>query len=86
MACCPYRVQCLVNGSADLIRWGRHSVWERVLNLVQEKDVRLGMAPGRQQHSRPPEGAGEAKEDLDPDAMCVRLLADHVAAVAPRPA
>ena len=26
------------------IRWRRHGVWERLLNLVQEKGLRLGMA------------------------------------------
>jgi hypothetical protein len=39
----------------------------------------------RQQHPSTSEAAGAAKKgDLEPDAMRVRLLADHVAAMAPR--
>jgi transposase len=70
------------------IRWGRHGVWERLLSLVQEKGMRLGMVfldgSNIRAHQK---AAGAAKKgDLEPGAMRVRLLADHVAAMAPRPA
>jgi transposase len=70
------------------IRWGRHGVWERLLNLAQEKAVRLGMVfldgSNIRAHQK---AAGAAKKgDLELDAIRVRRLADHVAAMAPRPA
>jgi hypothetical protein len=67
-------------------RWGRHGVWERLLSLVQEKGLRLGMAFLDSSNIRTHQkGAGAAKKgDLEPDAMRVRLLADHVAAMALR--
>jgi hypothetical protein len=70
------------------IRRVRHGVWERLLSLVQEKGVRLGMVfldgSNIRAHQK---AAGAAKKgDLEPDAIRVRLLADHVAAMEPRPA
>ena len=70
------------------IRWGKHGVWERLLSLVQEKGVRLGMVfldgSNIRAHQK---AAGAAKKGgLEPDAIRVRLLADHVVAMAPRPA
>lgn len=70
------------------IRWGRHGVWERLLRLVQEQGVRLGMVfldgSNIRAHQK---AAGAAKKgDLEPDAIRVRLLADRVAAMVPRPA
>ena len=55
---------------------------------MQEKGVRLGMVfldgSNIRAHQK---AAGAAKKgDLEPDAIRVRLLADHVAAMAPRPA
>jgi transposase len=68
------------------IRWGTHGVWERLLDMVQEKGLRLGMAfldgSNIRAHQK---AAGAAKKgDLEPNAMRVRLLVDHVAAMAPR--
>jgi transposase len=68
------------------IRWGRHGVWERLLNLVQEKGLRLGMAfldgTNIRAHQK---AAGAAKKgDPEPDVMRVRLLAALVVAMAPR--
>ena len=69
------------------IRWGKHGVWERLLSLVQEQGVRLGMVfldgSNIRAHQK---AAGAAKKgDLEPDAIRVRLLAGHVVAMAPRP-
>jgi transposase len=65
------------------IRWNRHGVWERLLRLAQEKGVRLGMVfldgSNIRAHQKPD---GTAKKgDLEPDAIGVRLLADHVVAM-----
>ena len=70
------------------IRWGKHGVWERLLSLVQEKGMRLGMALLDGSNIRAHQKvAGAAKMgDLEPDAIHVRLLANPVAATAPRPA
>jgi hypothetical protein len=70
------------------IRRGRHGVWERLLSLVQEQGMRLGMifldGSNVRAHQK---AAGAAKKgDLELDAIRVRLLAGHVAAMAPRPA
>jgi hypothetical protein len=70
------------------IRWGRHGVWERLLSLVQEKGVRLGMVflDGSNMRAHQKAAGAAKKGDLEPDAIRVRLLADYVAAMAPRPA
>ena len=40
------------------IRWSRLGMWERLLDLVQEKGVQLGMTfPQRHQHPRSSEGS-----------------------------
>jgi transposase len=69
------------------IRWGKHGVWERLLSLVQEKDVRLGMVflDGSNIRAHQKAAGAVTKGDLEPDAIRVRLLADHVVAMAPRP-
>jgi transposase len=66
---------------------GKHGVWERQLSLVQEKGPRLGMVfLGGSNIRAHQKAAGAAKKGgLEPDAIRVRRLADHVAAMAPRP-
>jgi hypothetical protein len=70
------------------IRWSRHGVWERLLSLVQERGVRRGIAfldgSNILAHQQGAGASAVEKGDLKPDAMRVRLLADHVAAMAPR--
>ena len=68
------------------IRWSRTGVWERLLGLVQERGVQLGMVfldgTNMRAHQK---AAGAAKRgDLGPSEMLVKLLAAHVAAMAPR--
>jgi transposase len=70
------------------IRWSRAGVWERLLALVQEQGVQLGMVfldgTNVRAHQK---AAGAAKRgDLGPSETLVKLLAAHVAAMAPRPA
>jgi transposase len=68
------------------IRWSRAGVWERLLHLVQERGVQLGMVfldgTNVRAHQK---AAGAAKRgDLQPSATLVKLLAARVAAMAPR--
>jgi transposase len=70
------------------IRWSRAGVWERLLGLVQERGVQLGIVfldgTNMRAHQK---AAGAAKRgDLQPSEMIVRLLADRVAGMGPRPA
>jgi transposase len=68
------------------IRWSRAGVWDRLLGLVQERGVQLGIVfldgTNVRAHQK---AAGAAKRgDLEPSETLVRLLAAHVAAMAPR--
>src|ERR671933_810090 len=60
------------------IRWSRGGMWERLLGLVQERSVHLGMVfldgTNMRAHQK---AAGAAKRgDLQPSETIVRLLAD----------
>ena len=69
------------------IRWSRLGVWERLLSLVQERGISLGMTflDGTSIRAHQ-EAAGAAKKGrLRQDGMRVRRLAARVAAMAPRP-
>jgi len=70
------------------IRWGKHGVWERLLNLVQEKGLRLGLVflDGSNIRAHQKASGAAKKGDPEPDAMRVRLWADHLATMVPRPA
>ena len=68
------------------IRWSRAGVWERLLSLVHERGLQLGMVfldgTTIRAHQK---AAGAAKRgDLGPSETLVRLLAARVAAMAPR--
>ena len=68
------------------IRWSRAGVWERLLALVQEQGVQLGMVfldgTNIRAHQK---AAGAAKRgDLGPSETLVKLLAARVAAMALR--
>ena len=70
------------------IRWARAGVWERLLSLVQERGVQLGMVfldgTNMRAHQK---AAGAAKRgDLRPSETIVKRLAGLVAGMAPRPA
>ena len=70
------------------IRWARLGVWERLLALVQERGLRLGMTfldgTNIRAHHK---AAGAAKNRmLRHNETIVRRLAALVAAMAPRPA
>jgi transposase len=69
------------------IRWSRLGVWERLLDLVQEKGVQLGMTfldgTNIRAHQK---AAGAAKKRTHRrNATHVRRLAALVAAMAPKP-
>jgi transposase len=70
------------------IRWSRLGVWERLLTLVQEQGVQLGMTfldgTSIRAHQK---AAGAAKKAiLQRNGTIVKRLAGLVAAMAPKPA
>ncbi len=71
-----------------VIRWARLGVWERLLALVQERGVSLGLTfldgTGVRAHQK---ATGAARRgDLRPGETIVRRLVGLVGAMAPRPA
>lgn len=78
------------------IRWGKLGVWERLLAMAREKGISVGMVhldgTTIRAHAKAAGAKGSGarnpqKGDLnDADAERVRRLADHVAAMAPKPA
>ena len=70
------------------IRWARLGVWERLLGLVQERGVQLGMTflDGTNVRAHQKAAGAARKGDLERSGMCVRRLAALAAAMAPRPA
>jgi transposase len=70
------------------IRWGRLGVWERLLAMAQGQGVQLGMTflDGSNIRAHQKAAGAAQKGAAEPDALRVRLLADLVAAMEPRPA
>ncbi len=70
------------------IRWARLGAWERLLGLVQERGVQLGMAflDGTNVRAHQKAAGAARRGDLERSGMCVRRLAALAAAMAPRPA
>ena len=70
------------------IRWARAGVWERLLTLVQERGIKLGMVflDGTSVRAHQKAAGARRKGALKLSEMHVRRLADLVAAMAPRPA
>jgi transposase len=69
------------------IRWARAGVWERLLNLVQECEIKLGMVflDGTSVRAHQKAAGARRKGALKLSEMIVRRLAARVAAMAPRP-
>ena len=70
------------------IRWARAGVWERLLILVQECGVKLGMVflDGTSVRAHQKAAGARRKGALKLSEMIVKHLAALVAAMAPRPA
>jgi transposase len=70
------------------IRWARAGVWERLLNLVQECGIKLGMVflDGTSVRAHQKAAGARRKGALKLSEMIVKHLAALVAAMAPRPA
>ena len=68
------------------IRWARAGVWERLLNLVQECGVKLGMVflDGTSVRAHQKAAGAGRKEALKLNETIVKHLAGLVAAMAPR--
>jgi transposase len=70
------------------IRWAKQGVWERLLDLVQQRGVALGMAFIDGTNIRAHQKAAGAKKGgaIARSEMCARRLAALAAATAPRSA
>ena len=70
------------------IRWARAGVWERLLNLVQQTGIQLGMVflDGTSVRAHQKAAGARRKGDLKLSETIVKHLAALVAATAPRPA
>jgi transposase len=70
------------------IRWARAGVWERVLSLVQQRGIKLGMVflDGTSGRAHQRTAGARRKGALKLNEMIVKHLAALVAAMAPRPA
>ena len=68
------------------IRWARLGVWERLLNLVQERGVALGMVflDGTSVRAHQKAAGAARRGDLQPSETVVKHLAALVAGMAPR--
>lgn len=68
------------------IRWARLGVWERLLSLVQERKVALGMVflDGTNIRAHQKAAGAARRGDLKPSEAIVKRLAALVAATAPR--
>jgi transposase len=68
------------------IRWARAGVWERLLTLVQECGVKLGMVflDGTSVRAHQKAAGARRKGGLKLSEIIVRRLADLAAAMAPR--
>ena len=69
------------------IRWARAGVWERLLNLVQQSGIHLGMVflDGTSVRAHQKAAGARRKGALKLSEMIVKHLAALVAAMAPRP-
>ena len=69
-------------------RWARAGVWERLLALVQERGVALGLAflDGTSIRAHQKAAGAARRGDLAPSEAIVKHLAALVGAMAPRPA
>ena len=70
------------------IRWAHLGVWERLLSLVQERGVSLGLTflDGTSIRAHQKAAGAARKGELQKSEMLVKRLAALVAAMAPRPA
>ena len=70
------------------IRWSRLGVWERLLRLVQERGVQLGMTflDGTNVRAHQKAAGAARKQALQHSAVLVKRLAVLVAGMGPRPA
>ncbi len=68
------------------IRWARAGVWERLLTLVQECGIKLGMVflDGTSVRAHQKAAGARRKGDLKLNEMIVKHLAALVAAMVPR--
>ena len=68
------------------VRWARAGVWERLLSLVQERGVQLGMVflDGTSVRAHQKAAGAARRGDLEPSETIAKRLAALVAGMAPR--
>lgn len=68
VACHPARLGTVVDAARTFIRWARLGVWERVLDLAQQRGVALGMTflDGTTIRAHPKAAGASKKGDLRP--------------------
>ena len=83
----PDRIGSVVAGGATLLRWAKQGVWERLLDLVQQHDIALGMTFLDGTNIRAHHKAAGAKKrgSTASSEMCARRLAALAAATARKP-
>jgi transposase len=69
------------------IRWAKQGVWERLLDLVQQHEVALGMTflDGTNIRAHHKAAGAEKRGSTARNEMCARRLADLAAAMAQKP-
>jgi transposase len=82
----PEELGPLWRAAQIFIRWARAGVWERLLILVQECGIKLGMVflDGTSVRAHQKAAGARRKGDLKLSEMIVKHLAALVAAMAPR--
>ena len=69
------------------IRWAKQGVWERLLDLVQQRDIALGMTllDGTNIRAHHKAAGAEKRGSTADSEMCARRLADLAAVMAQKP-
>ncbi len=82
----PFELGPWWRAAQTFIRWAHLGVWERLLSLVQERGVKLGMAflDGTSVRAHQKAAGAARKGDLQRSETIVRRLAALVAAMGPR--
>ena len=70
------------------IRWAKRGVWERLLELVQQRELALGMTfiDGTNLRAHPKAAGAQKRGSTARRAIGVKRLAARAAAMAPKPA
>src|SRR3954452_7072794 len=84
----PGRIGSVVAGGEALHSLAKQGVWERLLDLVQQHDIALGMTflDGTNIRAHPKAAGAQKRGSTAVSEMCARLLAALAVAMARKPA